>query len=175
MGTTPTWTEDRPQPWARAVAWGVLACAIPSALWRVLMLAGLMPGTEQLRQLHENEPGYVIGLSLAQVAAAVLVVGLVRPWGERFVGVPINRWVPVALGTLGGLAMTWLFTIQLFFGILGGDRPDQGTVHGIHLTIMFAVYAPMVLFGPLTLAAVVGYARRRRIGRPRLAVAQRAT
>lgn len=173
--TTPTWTGDRPQPWAVVAAWGVLACAIPSAVWRVLMLAGLVPGTEQLRQLHEGEPGYVIGLSVVQVAAAVLVVGLVRPWGERFVGVPIHRWVPVVLGTLGGLAMTWLFTIQLFVGVLTGGRPDQGTVHGIPLAVMLAVYAPMVLFGPLTLAAVAGYARRRRLGRSRLAVAQRAT
>lgn len=47
------------------------------------------------------------------------------------------------LGTLGGLAMTWLFTVQLF-------------------VVMLLVHAPMVPFGPLTLAAVVVYARRRR-------------
>lgn len=156
-----TWDRGRPQDWAQVAAWGTLACALPSAAWRLLMLAGLMPGTERLRLLHEHESGYVIGLSVAQVVAAVLVVGLVRPWGERVLGVPINRWVPVVLGTAGGLAMTWLFTINLFAGVLAGGRPDQGTVHGAALVVMLVVYAPMVLFGPLTLAAVTGYARRR--------------
>lgn len=80
----------------------------------------------------------------------------------------------VALGTLGGLTMTWLFSVQLFVGILAGGRPDQDTVHGIPLVVMFLVYAPLVLFGPLTLAAVVGYARRRGTGR-RVGLAQRAT
>lgn len=173
--TTRTWAEGRPQTWATVVAWGVLACAVPSSLWRLLMIAGLMPGTEELRRLYSSEVGYVVGLSVAELVAAVLVVGLVRPWGERFLGVPINRWVPVVLGTLGGLAMTWLFSIQLFVAILLGGRPDQETVHEIHLVVMFVLYAPMVLFGPLTLAAVVGYAQRRRTGRPRVAVAQRAT
>lgn len=148
-----TWTDGHPQRWAWTAAWGVLACAVPSALWRLLMIAGL---------------------SVAQLAAAVLVVGLVRPWGERFLGVPIHRWVPVALGTLGGLTMTWLFSVQLFIGILAGGRPDQDTVHGIPLVVMYLAYAPMVLFGPLTLAAVVGCARRRGTGR-RVGLAQRAT
>lgn len=159
--STHTWAVDRPQTWAKVVAWGVLACAIPSSSWRLLMIAGLVPGTEELRRLYASEVGYVVGLSVAELTAAVLVVGLVRPWGERFLGVAINRWVPVVLGTLGGLAMTWLFSIQLFGAILLGGRPDQDTIHGIHFVVMLVVYAPMVLFGPLTIAAVVGYARRR--------------
>lgn len=76
-----TWTDGHPQRWARTAAWGVLACALPSALWRLLMIAGL---------------------SVAQLAAAVLVVGLVRPWGERFLGVPIPRWVPSPSGRSAG-------------------------------------------------------------------------
>lgn len=164
MGTTSqTWAERPPQSWARAAAWGVLACAVPSSLWRLLMIVGLMPGTGELRELYSDEVGYVVGLSIAEVTAAVLVVGLVRPCGERFAGIAIHRWVPVVLGTLGGLAMTWLFSVQLFIGILLGGRPDQGTVTGIHFVVMLVVYAPMVLFGPLTLVAVAGYAQRRRL------------
>ena len=158
---TQGWQDREPQAWARAAAWGVLACALPSAVWRLLMVAGWMPGTESLRVLHEGEGGYVLGLSIAQVLAAVLVVGLVRPWGERFVGIGINRWVPVVLGTLGGTVMTWLFTIELWLGVLAGRRPDQGALDGIPLAIMVWFYAPMMLFGPLTLAAVIGYAMRR--------------
>lgn len=156
-----TWVRGRPQRWAQWAAWATVASALPSAVWRLLMLAGLLPGTAQLRRLHEAEPGYVIGLSVTQVLAAVLVVGLVRPWGERLVGVHINRWIPTALGALGGLAMTWLFTISMLAGILAGARPEQGTVHGGAFVVMVLAYAPMVLFGPLTLTAVVGYVRRR--------------
>lgn len=155
------WQDREPQAWARAAAWGVLACALPSAVWRLLMIAGWMPGTEPLRVLHGGEGGYVLGLSIAQVLAALLVVGLVRPWGERFAGIVINRWAPVVLGTLGGAVMTWLFTIELGLGVLAGRRPDQGALDGTPLAIMVWVYAPMMLFGPLTLAAVVGYALRR--------------
>lgn len=165
--TTTTWERGLPQRWARWAAWGTLACALPSSLWRLLMIAGLMPGTEELRLLYANEVGYVVALSAAQLLAALLVLGLVRPWGERFLGVTINRWVPLVLGTLGGLTMTWLFSIELFGSVLLGSRPDQGTVHGIPFLVMLLVYAPMILFGPLTLAAVVGYARRR--SRPLLA------
>lgn len=158
---TQGWQGREPQAWARVAAWAVLACAVPSAVWRLLMIAGWMPGTEPLRVLHEGEGGYVLGLSVAQVLAAVLVVGLVRPWGERFAGIGINRWVPVVLGTLGGTVMTWLFTIELWLGVLAGRRPDQGALDGIPLAVMVWVYAPMMLFGPLTLVAVAGYARRR--------------
>lgn len=158
---TQGWQGREPQAWARAAAWGVLACALPSALWRLLMISGWMPGTEPLRALHEGEGGYVLGLSIAQLLAAVLVVGLVRPWGERFAGIRINRWVPVVLGTFGGTVMTWLFTVELWLGIMAGRRPDQGALDGTPLAIMVWVYAPMMLFGPLTLAAVVGYAMRR--------------
>ena len=156
-----TWERGAPQDWARAAAWGALACAVPSAVWRLLMIAGLLPGTGDLRLLYADHVGYVVGLSVAQVLAAVLVVGLVRPWGERLLGVRINRWVPVVLGTLGGLALTWLATISTLAGLLAGQRPDQGTVEGGALVLMLLVYAPFFLIGPLALVAVVGFARRR--------------
>lgn len=168
-----TWEQAPPQRWATVAAWGTLACALPSALWRTLMIAGLMPGTEAMRQLHSGEGTYVIGLSIVQVLVAVLVIGLVRPGGERFLGVRIDRRVPVVLGSLGGLAMTYLFTVAPVLGMLAGQRPDQGTVDGGALTLMLLAYAPMALFGPLTLAAVVGYAQRR--GAPATRVTQRAT
>lgn len=169
-----TWEQAPPQRWATVAAWATLACALPSALWRTLMIAGAMPGTEAMRQLHSGEGAYVIGLSVIQVLVAGLVIGLVRPWGERFLGIRIDRRFPVALGSVGGLTMTYLFTIAPVVGMLAGQRPDQGTIHGGALTLMLLAYAPMALFGPLTLAAVVGYAQRRRtpLGG---ATAQRAT
>lgn len=168
-----TWEQAPPQRWATVAAWATLVCALPSALWRMLMIAGVLPGTEAMRRLHDGEGAYVLGLSIVQVLVAVLVIGLVRPWGERFLGLRIDRRVPVVLGTLGGLAMTYLFTVAPVLGMLAGQRPDQGTIHGGALALMLLAYAPMALFGPLTLAAVVGYAQRR--GAPAARVAQRAT
>lgn len=126
---------------------------------------GALPGTAELRALHADEPGYVVGLSIVQVLCGWLVVGLVRPWGERLAGIDIPRWLPVILGTLGGLLVTWLFTVTLAGQLLGGARPDQYTVHGSALALMVAAYLPILLWGPLTLAAVVGYARRHLAGR----------
>lgn len=156
-------TGRPPQWWASVAAWGTLAASLPSAIWRLLMITGLLPGTAEMRHLHEGEVGYVLGLSIAQVFCAVLVVGLVRPWGERFVGVAINRWVPVVLGALGGTAMTYLFTVATTVGLLAGQRPDQGTVHDGPLALMLLAYAPMFFFGPMALIATVGYALRRRV------------
>ena len=126
-------------------------------------------------QLHSGEGGYAVGLSIGQVLVAVLVIGLVRPWGENVLGVRINRRLPIVLGTLGGLAMTYLFTIAPVVVILAGQRADQGTVQGVPFTMMLIAYAPMALFGPLTLAAVVGYARRRLPARRLLGPARRTT
>ncbi|GAB3716552.1 hypothetical protein [Mariniluteicoccus flavus] len=135
---------------------------LPSAIWRILMILDLLPGTDDLQRLHAGEHGYVWGLSVVQVACGALCLGLAQRWGERIAGVPIPRWVPVVLGGLGGLAVTWLFTIRMTGQIFGGARPDQYTVHGVPLAIMMAAYLPILAWGPLTLVAVVGYWMRRR-------------
>lgn len=119
------------QRWARLAAWGSFWCAIPSAVWRLLTIQDLLPGTSAFQAAHAGDHGYVWTLSVAQVLIAVLTIGLVQPWGERFAGVPVPRWFPVVVGTVGGLA---LFAVS---------------------------YLPTVLWGPLELVAVAGYAKRR--------------
>ena len=125
------------------------------------MLTAWMPGTADLRTIYADETGYVIGLSAVHVAVGVLTIGLVRPWGEQLLGIAVPRWFPIVVGGVGGLALTWLFTIDLPIALLSGVRPDQGTVHAGALVMMVACYAPMLLWGPLTLAAVAGYGLRR--------------
>ena len=164
-GTDRPSTASRPQRWEQVAAWAAFACTVPSAVWRLLMLVGALPGTGELRALHADEPGYVVGLSVVQVLCGWLVVGLVRPWGERLACIDIPRWLPVILGTLGGLLVTWLFTVTLTGQLLGGARPDQYTVHGSALALMVAACLPILLWGPLTLTAVVGYSRRHLAGR----------
>lgn len=72
--------------WVGWAAWGAFAATVPSAVWRVLMIVGLMPGTADLRRYElADDPAvgyaYVFGLSLVQLAAGFLTLGLVRPWG----------------------------------------------------------------------------------------------
>lgn len=152
--------------WLVRCAWAAFLVTVPSALWRVLMIVGLVPGTAAMRAFELGGAplvgyAYVVGLSVVQLSTAFLVVGLVRPWGERFRG----RWVPalpvVALGALGGGAVTAIFDVAMVTALVQGHRPDGGYVHDGALAVMVACYLPIFLWGPLTLAATAGYARRR--------------
>lgn len=157
------------------VAWAAVWCTVPSAVWRVAMIAGLVPGTADLRafELAGNPAlgyAYVIGLSVVQLGAGLLTLGLIRPWGERIAGWRVPVWFAVTVATLGGLAVVYLFDIALLGALLAGRRPDAGLVHGIPLAIMVACYIPIFFWGPLELAATAGYARRRGMGRGRVGV-----
>lgn len=148
--------------WLVLCAWGAFAAVVPSAVWRVAMIVGLVPGTASLRafELAGNPAlgyAYVFGLSAFQLAFGYLTVGLVRPWGEHLFGRTIPTGLPVALGVLGGLAVTWLFNISMVSAIAHGQRPDAGHVSGWPLVVMVWCYLPILLWGPLVLASVAGY------------------
>jgi len=157
----------KPARWTVLAAWGAFLVTVPSAVWRVLMIVGLMPGTQELRQFEIDGDGvlaygYVFALSVVQLATGFLAVGLVRPWGERFLG----RRVPLApvliVATLGGLTVVWIFDVWMVGALLAGQRPDADLVSGVPLAVMVACYAPILLWGPLELLATVGYWLRRR-------------
>ncbi|MEL4506316.1 hypothetical protein AAEX63_15630 [Luteococcus sp. H138] len=155
--------------WLRLCAYGAFAVVVPSALWRVLMIAGLVPGTASLRafELAGNPVlgySYVIGLSVVQLATGFLAVGLVRPWGRRLFGWRVPPELPLVLGTLGGLAVTWIFNVSMVSAIAHGKRPDAGHVQGWSLVIMVWCYLPVLLWGPLVVAAAWGHWRLRRAG-----------
>lgn len=148
-------------------AWGAFLATVPSAVWRVLMIVGLLPGTQELRQFElagDASLGYayVFGLSIVQLTAGFLTVGLIRPWGEHVFGRRVPLAPVVLLATLGGLAVVWLFNVQMVGGLVAGQRPDAGLVSGVPLTVLVTCYAPILLWGPLELLATVGYWQRRR-------------
>lgn len=152
-----------PSRWAQCAAWGAFIATVPSAIWRILLIAGVLPGTTELQAVYTSDLGYVWSLSVVQLATGFLAVGLVRPWGERIFGFEIPCWMPVFIGALGGVAVTVLFTVWLPLSLMTGARPDQGLVHDGPLVLMILCYAPITLWGPLELAAVTAYARRRRM------------
>ena len=126
------------------------------------MVHGLLPDTEALTEYYAGDHLYVHALSVVQLGCGIATLGLVQPWGERIGRLRINRWVPVIIGALGGLAVTILFTVQLPVEIGTGHRPDQYLLHGGAAALMLCAYIPIVLWGPLELVAVWGYHRRRR-------------
>lgn len=163
----PTRTNPLKHPrWVVLCAWGAFLATIPSAVWRVAMIVGLVPGTADLREFElAGNPalgyGYVVALSVVQLTAGWMAVGLVRPWGERFAGRRVPVWPVVAAGVLGGLAVCYLFDVAMLTALLSGRRPDAGLVRGGPLAVMVACYVPIFFWGPLVLAATAGYARRR--------------
>lgn len=148
-------------------AWAAFLVTIPSALWRVAMILGLIPGSAELRAFElAGDPalgyGYVITLSVVQLAAGALSIGLIRPWGERLGSWRIPVALPVVLACLGGLALIWIFDISMVSAISHGKRPDAGHMSGWPLVIMVWCYLPILLWGPLVIASAWGYARCRR-------------
>lgn len=153
--------------WVEVAAWGTFIATVPSAVWRVLMILGLMPGTNALRQFElagDASLGYVyvFSLSIVQLVTGFLTAGLVRPWGERLFGHRVPLIPVLIVAVLGGLAVVWLFDISMVSQILAGHRPDAGLLSGAPLAIMVACYVPILLWGPLELVSTAAYWNRRR-------------
>ncbi|MBJ7287276.1 MAG: hypothetical protein JHC79_00025 [Williamsia sp.] len=130
-----------------------------------------MPGTAELRAFeladdHLVGYAYVFGLSIVQLTTSFLTVGLASRWGVVLMNRPVPRLPVIVVAALGGLAVTWLFTISMATQVLTGHRPDAGHTHGTALVVMVACYAPIVLWGPLKLLATYGYWQRRRTTLP---------
>ncbi|WP_406280584.1 hypothetical protein [Embleya sp. NBC_00896] len=156
-----------PSPrWALWAAHAAALTPLPSAIWRFALAFGHHGGyTEQgYRDMNMNGWGtsWVIFLSLSTELAALLTLGLVRPWGE----VP-PRWVPfvggkrmrpeivekVAWVGVGVLVVLW-GQMLFWWAVSHDDMTNAGT------NVVGVLYQPLVLW-PLLLAAVTWSYRRR--------------
>lgn len=155
--------------WAVWCAWATVLCTVPSGVWRMALGFGADVGfTGDLGEMYTGAEitVYVLALTVVSQAAAFLTLGLVRPWGEA-----VPRWIPLLGGrrippsaaivpaVLGGVAVTGLCAALALTpdGPLANPEFPQGTA-GL---IMNVVYAPLLLWGPLTLVLTAHYARRR--------------
>lgn len=161
---TPRSAVRPPSRWGVVAAYGAFLAVVPSALWRVAVVWGLLPGSGPLRAdiLATSGPGYVYGLSSVQLVAGFLAVGLVSRWGVELFGRRLNRFVVLGFASLGSLGATLIFTVSMTWQLLSGARPDKGLVTGSALDVMILCYAPILLWGPLVAVAAVDYARRTR-------------
>ncbi|MFF3013146.1 hypothetical protein [Streptomyces sp. NPDC057939] len=161
---------------ARIVAWST----VPSGVWRVALVLGVPVGVMEREEFLAAIPynsvlialTYVLLIGAVAEAASYLALGLVRPWGEvvpRWIpllgGRPVDPRIAVLVASLGALAVTFLWWVLLFGGLLKSPSPDPGISVGEALFV--AAYAPLLLWGPL-LAAVTWSYHRRHKARPRI-------
>lgn len=166
---------DAPPRWAVWAAHAVPLCVLPSSLWRFAMGLGFPVGyTDEALRTDFHIPGwgiaYVLGLSLLSEAAALLTLGLVRPWGERlpdwiprFGGIPLKRRTVVVVAGTGAAAMFLLWDVVTLVQLLMGVEDDSpGHPTGGWQTLLNLTYLPLMLWGPLLAAVTYSYHRRRR-------------
>jgi hypothetical protein len=164
--TTITMT-GAPARWAVRAAHLIPLLTLPSGLWRVPMAFGSSMGMLDHGAPVRVTPGvsmYVLCLSVACEAAALLSFGLVRPWGEV-----LPDWLPVLGGrrvprlattvvaAAGAAALTaiWAFAIVNLL-VLG----EADLANGWWAALLAACYLPLLLWGPLLGALAVDYYRR---------------
>jgi hypothetical protein len=167
--------EPRFQPvsrWITAAAYAVPLSVLPSALWRLWALAdGPPPGCRQAGPAWERY--YVTGLSVVSLVAALLTIGLVRPWGEvlpRWIPLVGGRTVPVrAAVTAASIGATFIFGVYayallnpIFHFRVAPEVPGcPSPLEGPGAWVAVASYAPLLAWGPLLVVVTVAYYRRR--------------
>ncbi|WP_406299220.1 hypothetical protein OG948_28670 [Embleya sp. NBC_00888] len=157
--------------WAVVAAHVAALTPLPSAIWRFALVFGNHGGYTEQGYANMNMTGWggpwVVFLSLSTELAALLTLGLVRPWGER-----PPRWVPFVGGRrmnpvhvtrvayTGVVILVLLWTQFLFWwAVPHDDMTDSGG------DLLGVLYQPLVWWAPL-LAAVTWSYRRRHLGEP---------
>ena len=168
-------TGRRPQRWARIAGWTAFCSALPSATWRLAMLAGVNTGFGYAEVYRDGgaRTAYVLGLEVVQISAAALCLGLCRPWGERLPqwvpglgGRALPRLLPVVLGGLGNallyviIGSTAVRFTRRWLGMSEGLTPTDGMGPGA-VTVLALAYAPMLIWPVALTIALVGYWKRR--------------
>jgi len=163
-------------PVPRLVRWAAYAvplCVLPSVLWRIPLLVSGPPGCPDY-QYSPGEGAYILALSVLSEGAALLTIGLVRPWGEVFprwipvIGgrrVPVRATVAVAgTGAAFVTAVTWFAAVNYIFRLGPAwvpGAPCTLPTAGTKQLALVAGYAPLLAWGPLLAAVTVSYYRRR--------------
>ncbi|MGW7079470.1 hypothetical protein [Streptomyces sp. NPDC054866] len=153
--------------WAVIAAHAVPLATLPSALWRVALVAGLPVADMPVEGWGEML--YVLGLSVVSECLALLTLGLVRGWGEVVPGWipllggrevrPLAAVIPALLGAAGLFLITGWFAYAAY-----ADLGPGVTDSAVRQTILVACYAPLLLWAPLLVAVTVAYYKRRTRG-----------
>jgi hypothetical protein len=158
---------DRPVPrWADRAAHLVSLVVLPAGLWRVALAAGASMGFSDTDTagLPGAQSIAIVALSLVSEGVALLTLGLVRPWGERFPhwiprvgGRPIPPRPVVAVAAAGAVALQ----VIVAFAFRNPGVPGLRFSGAGWEALFYACYAPLLLWAPLVGAVTVAYHRRR--------------
>jgi uncharacterized protein (TIGR02246 family) len=157
--------------WAKAAAYAVPLCVLPSALWRLWALAkGLPPKCRQL--MKPWEPWYIVSLSVVSFTAALATVGWCVPGARWCLGGspsgrsdgsgPCNRHGG-RHGRRPDLRCLCLRGVEPDLPLQGATAtpgcPPPSEQPGAWVAI--ASYAPLLAWGPLLVVVTIAYHRRR--------------
>lgn len=165
-------TTTTPPRWAVWAAYAVPLINLPSALWRIALVAGVPLGFDDATRL--DGPGYstsltmyILALTVVTELVALVTLGLVRPWGEvwpRWIpllgGRNIPRRLPPLLAYPGAVAMTAIWVFAIFNGT--NRLIEVIDVSSVGEIILMVCYLPLLAWGPLLAAVTFSYQRRRR-------------
>jgi hypothetical protein len=146
--------------WAIRAAHLVSLVVLPSALWRLGLVFGFsMGGLENGEPIHVEggEAVYIVGLSIVTEFFALLTLGLVRPWGERF---PPRLVVAFASFGVISLALIWGYAFRDFPHVAEGSN-GLAFEHDGWYALLLVCYMPVLLWAPLLAAVTYDYYRRR--------------
>jgi hypothetical protein len=157
--------------WATVAAVAVPLCVLPSAVWRIGHVVHVAVTDSPCHTGGAGELVYVAGLSVVSMAAALLALGLVRPWGEvvpRRLPVAGGKPVPVRGATIAASAgatvvalITGYAVLNQIFGFVTEPLEHVPAGCGPPGTAVALLYAPLVAWAPLVYVLAFHYRRRR--------------
>lgn len=163
-------TRTGPSRAARVAAVAVPLCVLPSAVWRWTHVVGVIVDRGRCDIESAGELVYIASLSFFSLGAALLTLGLVRPWGQT-----VPRWIPLAGGwpvrpraaaavAFSGATVIALITayalLNALFGFVEGpleEGPPGCSPPGTGAAVL---YAPLVAWAPLLYLVIHDYNRR---------------
>jgi hypothetical protein len=172
LTAAPTLSATAPPRWAVWAAHGVPLINLPSALWRVALVAGIPLGFDDALRIDGDgysigQNTYILSLTVVTELVALLSLGLVQQWGRvwpRWIpglaGRRVPRLLPLCLAYPGALLMEliWIFATSNALQ----HSPKGVTVTDTGFTILALCYLPLLAWGPLLAAATYSYQRHTR-------------
>lgn len=159
-----------PRRWVAWCAYGAFLSALPTALWRILLAAGLTLGTPSAWRAAQEIPGsgtwYVLGLSVLQLIAAACSFALavdVRRLVPGWVPGWLERRVPVLTAT-AGLVGASLLALIVAMSVIAWENVDPfaGQSYDGWAWLCLVCYLCAALWPVLLAAASVGCLMRLR-------------
>ncbi|MCX2179284.1 hypothetical protein KV205_01890 [Streptomyces sp. SKN60] len=148
--------------WAVLAAHAVPLLVLPAGLWRLALGFGL-PVAESSPYL-DAEPGmlaYMVGLTVLSELLAYLTLGLVRPWGEVFLGRRVDARIATGAALVGSAGLFAAVGWSAYAEAAGLATGDGTVLNPAQQALFLGCYLPLAVW-PLLLAAVaVAYYRRR--------------